>query len=92
MNTVHNLLCSTKRWISVIHIPKLLSLTHDLSIQAQQRNRSPETERGVNFSLKIRYRLSLQNAGGNFTSDGVPISFAMNIQPFIETHTSGGQL
>jgi hypothetical protein len=79
------LLCSTKRWVFVIHTLELFSTASPtISIQIQQRNRPPKTERKVNFSLKIRYRLSLQNAGGDFTSDGVPVSFAMDIQPFIK--------
>ena len=54
-----------------------------ISIQVQKRNWPQKSERRVNFSLKIRYRLSLQNAGGNFTSDGALISFPMDIQSFM---------
>lgn len=83
--TLHNLLCSTKRWVFVLHIPKLFgTVSPMISIQVQKRNWPQKSERRVNFSLKIRYRLSLQNAGGNFTSDGALISFPMDIQSFMK--------
>lgn len=77
--TLHNLLCSTKGWVFFIHIPKLFgTVSPMISIQVQKRNWPQKSERGVNFSLKIRYRLSLQNARGNFTSDGALISFPVD--------------
>lgn len=68
------------------------ALSPMIPIQGLQRNGSSKSERKGNFSLKIRYRLSLQNAGGNSTSDGVWISSAMDTQPFIKTHSSRAQL
>lgn len=54
-----------------------------IPIQDQKRNWPQKSERRVNFSLKIRYKLSLQNAGGNFTSDSALISFPMGTQSFM---------